>query len=230
MTATPHPSKYPRTPYATWSPSLPTDALVADMTRFVNTPIVITEKLDGSNVLIHNGTAHPRSVSGASRHGWLGMVRKFHAWRSLEFPGHQIYGEDIYGVHSIEYDPVPENRTYYVFAILRRHTWLAWEDVARIASEILIPTAPVLYQGTPQRPEELRDITAQLMKEPSALGPEREGIVIRRAHAFQDNAFQNSVCKMVRPGHVQPDDRHWSTHWTPCRLLPAAPEPTAHER
>ena len=52
----PNSLKYPRTPYWPLSPTIGRgDTVHADPERFVGHPVVVTEKLDGSNVLIHRG-------------------------------------------------------------------------------------------------------------------------------------------------------------------------------
>ena len=108
--------KYPRTPYWPDSPTKARDGdTLTDPERFVGRPVVVTEKLDGSNTLLHQGDVYARSVSAPAAAKWLGMVRKHHAWKVTE-PDVFLYGEEIYGVHSIEYDPVPEDRTFYAFA------------------------------------------------------------------------------------------------------------------
>ena len=109
--------KYPRTPYWPYSPAQTRDGdALADPKRFVGQPVVVTEKLDGSNTLLHQGDVYARSVSAPATAKWLAMVKKYHAWKVTE-PDVFLYGEDIYGVHSIEYDPVPETRTFYAFAL-----------------------------------------------------------------------------------------------------------------
>ena len=224
MTQTDHTiavAKYPRTPYCSLSPAIADSGYTAGVRNFVGSEIVITEKVDGSNVLLHRGQAYARSVTGAGRHGWLGMVRKHHAWKTSDYPELHFYGEDIYGLHTIAYDPVPENRTYYLFAVRRRDHWLSWDDVTEYARELDMPTVPVLHRGDVKTASELRRLAARLMTEKSALGPEREGIVIRQAASFPTARFDQSVCKMVRAGHVQVDAEHWSRYWLPCRLLGA---------
>lgn len=48
--------KYPKTPYWPYSPTVSErDELVAEPERFVGAPVVVTEKLDGGNTLIHEG-------------------------------------------------------------------------------------------------------------------------------------------------------------------------------
>ena len=44
------------------------------------------------------------------------MVKKHHAWKVTE-PNVYLYGEDIYGVHSITYGPVEEQKTFYAFGL-----------------------------------------------------------------------------------------------------------------
>ena len=102
-------AKYPRTPYWPWSPSIGrNDVVHPDPNRFVGEPVVVTEKLDGGNTLLHAGKVYARSVAAPSEGKWMAMVKKHHAWKVHE-PGVHLYGEDIYGVHSIEYEPVPEH-------------------------------------------------------------------------------------------------------------------------
>ena len=220
----PPPDKYPRTPYSPWSAANPHSRPAADMTRFTGREIVITEKLDGSNTLLHQGQASPRSTDSASASPWLAMARKHHAWKTIALPELQLYGEDIYGVHAIEYDPAPENATFRLFAACENDSWLSWDTVATLALNLDILTVPVLYRGSPETLSELRREAEALMRQPSAIGPQKEGIVIRIADSFPHYEFQHSVCKIVRPGHVQPDAEHWRNRWRPCRLLPT-PEP-----
>ena len=106
------PERYPRTPYAPFSLGGGAGRLTADLRDFLGRPIVITEKLDGSNVLLQGGGAFPRSPDSNGRHPWLAMVRKHHAWKTAANPHLALYGEDIYGVHTIQYYPVTEDRTF----------------------------------------------------------------------------------------------------------------------
>lgn len=219
------PGKYPRTPYLDISPSGAADRPTTPIANFAGRPIVITEKLDGSNVLLHNGSARPRSTTAQGRAPWLAMVRKHTAWRTIALPDLHLYGEDIYGVHSIRYEPMPENRTFYLFAARRGPNWLSWLQVQQHARNISATTVPVLFNGRIDDPRQLAQTVRELAASPSAIGPQREGIVIRVADAFTDAEFHHSVAKYVRPNHVQPDEQHWSTRWHPCPTTePTYPE------
>jgi hypothetical protein len=211
------PPKYPRTPYWPHSPSVDVDGdRLADASRFVDEPIVITEKLDGSCTLLHRGAAYARSVSAPSAAKWMAMVKKHHAWKVNE-PGVFLYGEDIYGVHSIEYEPVPEDETFYAFALRDRNDrFSSFGSLADYATKRDIPVVPVLFDGVFRSDDQLRGFVDEAHAEPSALGGEREGVVIRLARSFPASEFSRSVCKSVRAGHVQ-TDRHWTRNWRPCR-------------
>ena len=81
--------RYPPTPHWPASPTVATgDRLAPDPQRFIGIPIVITEKLDGSNVLLHQGEVYARSTSGgpAQANPWLEMVRKHHTWKTAQPP------------------------------------------------------------------------------------------------------------------------------------------------
>ena len=129
-----------------------------------------------------------------------------------------LYGEDIYGVHSIEYDPVPEDRTFYAFALrLKDGSFGSFHEMTEYATTHAIPVVPVLFEGTFDSVQQVRDLVSDAHAQPSALGGEREGVVLRLAAGFPAAEFPRSVCKSVRVGHVQSDE-HWSKRWRPCRI------------
>lgn len=210
--------KYPRTPYWCDSPAHPRDGdSVADPDRFVGRPVVVTEKLDGSNTLLHRGEVYARSVSAPAAAKWLGMVRKHHAWKVTQ-PDVFLYGEEIYGVHSIEYDPVPEDKTFYAFALrFADGSFGSFREGADYARVRDIPVVPVLFEGTFGSVRQVRDFVSEAHAEPSTIGGQREGVVLRVAAGFSAADFKHSVCKSVRVGHVQSDE-HWSKRWRPCRI------------
>ena len=210
--------KYPGTPYWPWSPAIGRDDDVhANPARFVGEDVVVTEKLDGGNTLLHAGKVYARSVSAPSDAKWMAMVKKHHAWKVNE-PDVWLYGEDVYGVHSIEYDPVPEHETFYTFALRNGDgAFAAFAEVEAYAKHREIPVVPVLFRGRFRSVAEISAFMKQTHVEPSALGGDREGVVMRLARGFSATEFQDNVCKSVRPGHVQ-NDEHWTRNWRPCRI------------
>lgn len=197
-----------------------------DPQRFVDTDIVVTEKLDGSNTLLHAGDVYGRSVARPSEAKWLAMVKKHHAWKVTE-PDVYLYGEDIYGVHSIAYEPVSEDRTFHAFALRDGSGAFApFTELEAYAERHGIPVVPILFRGRFHSVADMRAFVERAHEERSALGGEREGVVLRLAGGFPASAFGNAVCKSVRANHVQSDE-HWTRNWRPCRIARArspAPE------
>lgn len=218
-----HPPKYPRTPHWPWSQTVHSDdSYHSDPSRFVGVDVVITEKLDGGNTCLWNGEVYARSTSQPATHGWMGMVRKHHAWKTLSVQKDTVYyGEDLFGIHSIEYDPMREDETFRLFAVRMNNEsdWFAdWNQVEAHAKTLDVKTVPVLFRG---QFESVKDITKWFetnIKQPSTLGGECEGFVMRVDHSFAANDFSNDVCKYVRANHVQTDE-HWTKNWKPCKLI-----------
>ena len=178
---------------------------------------MVTEKLDGGNTLLHAGEVYGRSVVAPSNGKWMAMVKKHHAWKVNE-PGAYLYGEDIYGVHSIAYEPVAEHETFYAFALRGGDgAFAAFEDLEAYAEHLEIPVVPVLFKGVFESVAEVRAFIERVHGEPSALGGEREGLVLRLARGFPAEEFPDNVCKSVRIGHVRTDE-HWMRNWRPCRI------------
>ncbi len=210
--------KYPSTPYWPWSPTIGRgDTVHQHPERFVGQVVVATEKLDGGCTLLHAGRVYARSVAAPSEAKWMAMVKKHHAWKVTESDV-WLYGEDIYGVHSIAYDPVPEDRTFHAFALRdAAGEFAAFGDLERYAESRRIPVVPVLFRGVFRSLTEIREFLTHAHTESSALGGEREGVVLRLERAFPAANFPEAVCKSVRPNHVKTDE-HWTRHWKPCRI------------
>ena len=210
--------KYPRTPYWPYSPFIGReDGVHPDPRRFVGVPVVVTEKLDGSNTLLHAGKVYGRSISAPSEAKWMAMVKKHHVWKVME-PDVYLYGEDVYGVHSIAYGPVPEDRTFYAFALRDADgAFAAFSELEAYAERQRIPVVPILFRGKFGSVTELRMFVERAHGECAVLGGEREGVVVRLARGFAVSEFQDAVCKSVRADHVQSEE-HWTRNWRPCRM------------
>ena len=212
------PAKYPRTPYWPDSPEIAPDGRAhTDPERFVATPIVVTEKLDGGNTALHRGAVYARSVAAPSNAKWMAMVKKHHAWK-MAGDARTLYGEDLYGVHSIAYAPMREEHTLRAFALRTPDDWFTSFDTVRaLCAERAIETVPVLFEGTVDSLGALATLIRALQAAPSALGGTREGVVVRTAGAFPAGDFAEHMCKSVRKGHVQTDE-HWTRRWRRCAI------------
>lgn len=213
------PPKYPSTPHWPWSPEKHRDDSVhTNPEALIGVEIVITEKLDGGNTCLCKGEVFARSTGQPATQGWFAMVKKHHAWKTVNSPDYRFhYGEDLYGIHSIEYDAIPETQTYRIFNVREHDTWLSWDDTTAVAQALDIVTVPVLFRGVMNSQKELTAWLDGHIGHPSALGPNCEGFVIRRTEAFNNDMFATYVAKYVRKGHVQTDE-HWTRNWRSATL------------
>jgi hypothetical protein len=214
------PPKYPSTKHWPASETIHRDDTVhTNPESFVGRPVVITEKVDGGNTCLSQGEVFARSVAAPSTAGWMAMVKKHHGWKFL----HQdhnltIYGEDIYGIHSIEYEPVQEDQTFRVFAVRDLDYFMSWNAVDDIAKQYSMLTVPVLFRGVFYSIEDITKFFREELPKPSKLGGQREGFVMRTELGFDSESFSDMVCKYVRPNHVQ-TDQHWTRNWKPCQTI-----------
>lgn len=216
-----NPPKYPSIPHWPFSETIHRDDTLHKYAgNFLKKDIIITEKIDGGNTCLWNGNVYARSTVSPSTAGWMAMVKKHHGWKTnREFCKNLVfYGEDIYGVHSIEYGPVHESETYYLFGVRDEDTFLSWEQVCYLASILEIKTVPLVAYGMFSSMEELTNFLRMEIKKPSVLGGAREGFVIRTTGDIPAGVFGLHMCKYVRKGHVQTDE-HWTKNWKPCKII-----------
>jgi hypothetical protein len=199
-----------------------------DPSFFLGKTVMITEKLDGGLTQFAMGQVYARASSDPTREPWFDYVKSRTLPKLYAVPGNlQPIGEDLYGVHSIEYDPLPDS--FFLFHVLDRkpenvgtektdgdHFW-SWSGVKEFAMIYGLRTVPVLFEGTFDKLDHITDWFMTHVKEPSIYGPDREGFVMRTIDSFPFSEFGKHMCKFVRAHHVQTDE-HWTKHWKPARL------------
>ena len=218
-------TKYPRTYHLPWSPGTTSDDKKLSGDWFENyrgKEIVITEKLDGENTSITHYDVFARSHGAPTRSPW-----NFNLWSrdgifsevySLIGENEWVFGENLYGEHSIHYDKLP---TYWhIFAVsdTEKYIWYSWDDVCTVCSILNKPHVPVLWRGVVESEQQLKDLVDRFVNEPSCYGDTREGVVVRVTDEFPLDEFSKYVCKWVRPNHVQTDE-HWTKNWKKAELL-----------
>jgi hypothetical protein len=204
--------KYNRTFHVPWSPGASNDDKIAtNVNSMLQTEIIITEKMDGSNTSLETAGCFARTHSGPPNHISFDGLKALHAKVKWQIPeGIQLFGEWCYAKHSIEYNELPG---YFLLFNVRDLTkiepiWYSWEEVEMWAAEINVPTVPVLYRGTVNSQKELQELVESFMIMSSSHGGIREGVVIRLSRNFFDSEFPTSVMKCVRANHVQTSE-HW---------------------
>jgi hypothetical protein len=179
-----------------------------DIRGLLGVELVMTEKLDGSNLCLTRGNVFARSHSGAPGHPSFNAAKRMHAQIKERIPeGISVFGEWCYAVHSIQYVKMPH--WFFVFGVRDDNTevWKSWVDVQVLAGDLGLETAPLLRHGVCLTEADLRGWTSEQMWRSSEYGGEREGVVVRVLGAFRDENFEHSVGKLVRANHVQTDSR-----------------------
>lgn len=210
--------KYNRTFHVPWSQGATNDDKIArELDALIGHPIIISEKMDGSNTSLERGACFARTHSGTPTHPSFDGLKALHATVKYKIPkGMQLFGEWCFAKHSIEYNELPG---YFMLFNVRdinekrmwqygEPMWFGWDEVELWAEELNVPTVPVLFKGTVSSEKELKELTQVLMVQPSVCGGIREGVVVRIAHGFADDEFSSCVMKCVRANHVQTSE-HW---------------------
>lgn len=209
--------KWPKTQHWPWSPSPhQPHRYHADPARFVNRPVRITEKLDGGNTCLHRGFTFARSSGQPATEPWFDWVKNCRAPLTVVLPDDlYLYGENLYAIHSIEYDPLPD--FWFLFGALQHGRFTSVCDLQVIADECGFTTVPTVFEGEFSSVDEITTWFETNVKEPSVYGPNREGFVIRILEAFDFGDFPLAVAKYVRKNHIQ-TDTHWTKTWRPAKL------------
>jgi hypothetical protein len=198
--------KYPRTYHLPWSPGYTDDDRVMKDPDacFGQAEVVVTEKMDGECTTMYPDGIHARSTE-YSPHPSRDRVRALHASIAHDIPaGWRLCGENLYAVHSLEYDSLPS--FFLLFSVWdQRNECLSWADTKLWATLLGLKTVPVLYQGT-WDPKEIRRLGGDVAT--SVYGTKREGYVVRTTNGFHYKDFRNKIAKYVRKDHVV-SHGHW---------------------
>lgn len=201
--------KFPRTPHLPWSPGGTRDDRRLDtVDHLLGIPLVITEKLDGSNICMTYDSFFARSHGAKPTHASFDLAKAYHGYVQYMLQSHlSFFFEYCFAVHSIKYDALPAHIFLIGVRDEREHKWLSWADTHMHSDFTLkCPTVPPLESITFSDRKALVEVTEDLARKPSMFGGEREGIVIRPMREFRN--FDKHVAKWVRKDHVKTDD-HW---------------------
>ena len=215
--------KYPRTYHLPYSPGATKDDKKLQDGWFENyrgKEIVITEKLDGENIHMTQKDCYARSDGAPTRSPWSRNIwdpQEGLYWKikSLIGPNETIFGENLYGEHSIHYNKLTDY--FHLFAANDGFNWYSWDNVKGFAQIMDIPHVPELWRGIVYKEKDLEELVNKFVYVPSIFGDQREGVVIRLAKSFPIEDFSKYICKWVRPNHVQ-TDKHWTRNWKKAEL------------
>lgn len=200
-----------------------------DPSFFVKKRVLITEKLDGGITQFADRKVYARSSIAPTGQPWFSYVKSVTLPKLINIsPKYQPIGEDLYGVHSIEYAPLTD--TFFLFHVLERADenigtentdgdfFWDWEGVTLFAQAYDLNHVPPLFDGEFDSMGQISEWFFDHIGNPSQYGPDCEGFVMRIANRFAFEDFGKNVAKFVRANHVQTDE-HWSKHWKPAKLI-----------
>lgn len=188
--------------------------------------LLFTEKLDGENNCLSCNGVFARSHAAPTTSPWTTQLRERWGLIKNDLGDLELFGENLYAVHSIEYKNIEEY--YFIFAARIKDTWLSWEEVVFYARLFDFPTVPVLRseQVINLTKDGLQDLIENMAKKESVFGSfdpfsqedcTCEGVVCRNIEAYSVANFQHNVFKYVRKGHVKTGE-HWTRHWKRAKL------------
>lgn len=214
--------KYPRTPHLPFSPGVQSDDKIIPakyLKNFLNKRIIATEKMDGQNQTFkgHRGI-YARSHEIETQLPWDSYAKSYY-YNNMHLIDPNIWYifENMFAVHSIEYENLDSYMYMFTALIENEKRWASWDEVEELAKSINMKTAPVLYDGVFSSLKEIEDWMSERIKGQSSFGSKIEGFVLRPAESFPMDKFNENVVKYVRAGHVQTDE-HWTRNWEKAKL------------
>ncbi len=182
--------------------------------------LIHTEKLDGENNCLNKYGVFARSHAAPSASPWTGQLRQTWAQIKSSLGNYEIFGENLFAIHSIEYHALDAH--FYVFGVRELDKWLSWEETCFIAAVYGLPTVPVLQTTAmlPARAVFEKEVLS-LVAHSSVFNSHdvadgkpcsMEGLVTRNINEYGVDEFQQNVFKYVRKGHVKTDE-HWTRNW-----------------
>jgi len=210
--------------------------------------LILTEKLDGQNNCFSKHGLFARSHAAPSNLPWDKPMRE--RWHLIKdaLGDYEIFGENMYGVHSIAYEKLESY--FYVFAVRVKDVWLSWEEVKSIAYHFEFPTVPEIPLQKSLAEMYTQDknenaLLAQWFHEnlgmtweasvntsgvlggynPTDNTPASEGFVVRNANEFKSNDGTLQVASnefnnlcKVVRQGHVQTDEHWTKNWKPAKL------------
>lgn len=221
--------KYERTYHFPFSPGQTSDDKVqSNYWEFVShmKRIVLTEKLDGENNCLSRYGVFARSHAVSTVSPWTAQLRERWALIRNDLGELEIFGENLYAVHSIEYTRLEDY--FFVFGVRYLDQWLGWDEVCFYSNALDLPVVPILdISKPPENDQAFRKIILSLAGAESQFGSldvhtkdscSREGVVLRDFDEFQVGQLPSHVLKYVRKDHVQ-TSKHWTRNWRPAKLV-----------
>lgn len=220
-------NKYGRTYHYPFSPGTTSDDRInydywEDMSLIRE--LIHTEKLDGENTCLNKYGVFARSHAAPTVHPWASYLRQKWELVKNDLKDLEIFGENLYAIHSIAYSNLPEH--YFVFGVRENDRWLSWEETKFYAAMLDFPVVPEIKIVRPTDKNEFENDVKEIIKQESKFSSidvttgkccSMEGIVSRNMNEYTVELHSHNVFKYVRKGHVKTDE-HWTRNWKRAAL------------
>lgn len=211
--------------------------------------LILTEKLDGQNNCFNKYGVFARSHTAPTKHPWdKPLIERWQLIKN-DLKELEIFGENMYGVHSIGYSKLQSY--FYVFAVREGDRWLSWEEVKFYAELLDFPTVPEievkedLGKFLESKEDENQVLSRWLTSclgmsweesvetsgllggyDPETDKPCSEGFVIRNADSYKMNEGNINVASNEFSNLFKlvrrshvKTDVHWTKTWKPAKLV-----------
>lgn len=211
------PHKFPSTPHLFWlgQDEVRNDKVftAAEADSFLSKPVVVEEKIDGANLGLSFDTRGRLRLQ--NRASWLegklsGQWQRLREWvaknesplREILPPGHVLFGEWCFAMHSIHYDQLPD--WFLAFDVFDPALGKFWSSSRRnsLAAAAKVYVVPRVTQGVFSRAK-IEDL---LNGKSSFSDSACEGLYFRH----EDEKWLLRRAKLVRSGFTQAISEHWS--------------------
>jgi len=206
--------KHPRTWHLPWSPGMTDDDRMLSpetLDSWLNTEVVVTEKMDGENTTFYNDYMHARSID-YEPHPSRSRIKALHAEVGYKLPKNwRVCGENLTAKHSIHYTHLAA--PFLVYGMWEGLSCLPWDDTVLYCRLLELRTVPVIYEGVWPGQSFILNVVREYQRRRELLArfepqDDVEGYVVRPAGAFHMREFSTKVGKYVRAHHVQTHG-HW---------------------
>lgn len=190
------PFKYPRTPHISGSCATSDDIVLKGSAGFLGDSFVVTEKMDGTNIVMTCDGMMTRSGNQPSSSWGYPLYSTWNRVAHMIPKGLGVCGEFLYWRKSVPYDSLAADFLVFSMIDLDAGVVLDWNTTTMWTEDLGLYLVPVIgYEDDHQKAVHQGH---QHMKHKEAENIPVEGFVVRDAGEFSVPEFGQHVAKFVR--------------------------------
>lgn len=193
-----NPFKYPRTPHIAGSCATSDDIVLKGGATLLGDSFVVTEKMDGTNIVMTCDGMMTRSGNQPSSSWSYPLYSTWNRIAHMIPEGLGVCGEFLYWRKSVPYDSLISDFLVFSMIDLDAGMVLDWDTTTMWTDELGLRMVPVVscednYQSTVQQGH-------QYIENKESASIPVEGFVVRDAGEFSVSEFGQHVAKFVKSG------------------------------